>query len=331
MDILAKTINMFLTNSNLTNRIPPCNTPYYLPMQFTVDWYKEVSVDGRILTSYTYEKTTTKTELVLMSYPCDALPSEVSHAYTKAVINDHGAGGGISNFTNTILTDPSFANNPCLTAVFNKLGGSPTFQNYLKKFDSDFSVADLKLSVGVDASHPNVSAVTYQPDNGLIEIRFNPGKLNTPPLNIAKNFAHEILHAEMFEKLLKLSGKKEIPWSPEFIESIRNDEPKIVEYYTMYWYDIPIGGSISDPQHEYMAQLSINTIVSVLKEYDNTQSEDVYIAIAWWGLMGAGEPNLLTGLPPQPTVAWTNLPQTERVRLINIYNNFKNTNAPCQQ
>lgn len=74
----------------------------------------------------------------------------------------------------------------------------------------------------------------------------------------------------MFEKLLKLSGKKEIRWSSEFIESIRNDEPKIVEYYTRYWYDIPVGGSISDPQHECMAQLSINTIKDVLKGYDST-------------------------------------------------------------
>jgi len=155
--------------------------------------------------------------------------------------------------------------------------------------------------------------------------------LDTPPLNIAKNFAHEILYAEMFEKLLKLSKKKEIPWSAEFIESIRNDEPQIAEYYTRYLYDIPIGGSISDPQHEYMAQLSINTIKDILKQYANTQSEDVYTAIAWSGLMGKGIINSTTGLPPQPTVAWVNIPQTERVRLKEIYDNFIKNNTPCQQ
>jgi len=64
-----------------------------------------------------------------------------------------------------IITDPSFSNNPCLVAVFTKLGGSPTFQTYLKRFDVDFSVADLKLSVGKDATYSTASAVTYQPIN----------------------------------------------------------------------------------------------------------------------------------------------------------------------
>lgn len=238
--------------------------------------------------------------------------------------------GDVVDLTYRVIIDKSFANNPCLMGVYTQLGGSATFQSYLKKFDDDFFVDNLILSVGIDLDHPTASAVTYQPKNGLIEIKFNPTKLNTPSLNIAKNFAHEILHAEMFKKLLDLSKKKEIPWSEEFIESIRHDEPKIAEYYTKYWYNIPIGGSISDPQHEYMAQLSMGIIKDILKEYDNTQSEDVYTAIAWSGLMGVGVVNDITGLPPQPTAAWVNVPQAERVRLNYIYNNFKKINTPCQ-
>lgn len=239
--------------------------------------------------------------------------------------------GDVVDLKYRVILDSSFANNPCLMGVYTQLGGSATFQSYLKKFDDDFFVDNLILSVGIDPDYPTASAVTYQPKNGLIEIKFNPQKLNTPSLNIAKNFAHEILHAEMFKKLLDLSKKNEIPWSAEFIESIRHDEPKIAEYYTMYLYDIPIGGSISNPQHEYMAQLSIGTIVGILKEFDNTQSEDLYTAVAWWGLMGIGNPSATTGLPPQPTAAWVNVPQAERLRLVDIYDNFKNTNAPCQK
>jgi hypothetical protein len=41
--------------------------------------------------------------------------------------------------------------------------------------------------------------------------------------------------------VLALSGKNEIPWSPEFIESIRNNGKEIAEYYTRYKYNIPAG------------------------------------------------------------------------------------------
>lgn len=333
LDFLAETINSLYVSSGITQKIPLCDGTYTQVVEQSQDRYRIVSLNGKVL-SVEYMDTVVKRTTTILPYPCDGsgdkdaiILQRTAHYYT----GDGKSYAGVSGLLDAIITDPSFSNNPCLVAVFTKLGGSPTFQTYLKRFDSDFSVADLKLSVGIDAAHPTASAVTYQPINSVIEIKFNPDRLNTPPLNIAKNFAHEILHAEMFEKLLKLSKKKEIPWSAEFIESIRNDEPQIAEYYTRYWYDIPIGGAISDPQHEYMAQLSINTIKDILKQYDNTQSEDVYTAIAWSGLMGKGEPNKMTGLPPQPTAAWVNVPQEERVRLNNIYNNFKDTNSPCQQ
>jgi hypothetical protein len=330
---LAETINSLYVSSGITKKIPLCDKTYTQVVEQSEDRYRVVSVGGKILSVEYMDTVVTRTTTIL-PYPCDGsgdkdaiILQRVAHYYT----GDGKSYAGVSGLLDAIITDPSFSNNPCLVAVFTKLGGSPTFQTYLKRFDADFSVADLKLSVGIDATHSTASAVTYQPVNSLIEIKFNPEKLNTPPLNIAKNFAHEILHAEMFEKLLRLSKKKEIPWSAEFIESIRNDEPQIAEYYTRYLYDIPIGGSISDPQHEYMAQLSINTIKDILKQYDNTQSEDVYTAIAWSGLMGKGIINSTTGLPPQPTVAWVNIPQTERVRLKEIYDNFIKNNTPCQQ
>ena len=154
-----------------------------------------------------------------------------------------------------VIVDPSFKNNPCLNGVYQKLGQAPTFDNYLKEYDSDFSVVDLKLSSGVDPQYPLASAVTYKPINSLIEIKFNPNYLNSPPLNIARTFIHEMIHAEIYRKLLILSKKEEIPWSSDFIESIKNNEREIAHYYMMYKYEIPIGGSPSEPQHEYMAAL----------------------------------------------------------------------------
>ncbi|TDD78449.1 hypothetical protein [Flavobacterium caseinilyticum] len=249
---------------------------------------------------------------------------DVFQEYPEKTIDD------VKDLVYRVIVDPSFKNNPCLNGVYQKLGQAPTFDNYLKEYDTDFSVVDLKLSVGVESKYPLASAVTYEPINSLIEIKFNPNYLNTPPLNIARTFIHEMIHAETYRKLLILSGKGEIPWSSDFIESIKNDEEKIAHYYMMYKYEIPLGGSPSEPQHEYMAQLSRNIITEVMKQYDSSQSEDVYNALAWIGLMGGGEPDETTGLPPQPTAAWVATPQAERVRILEIYRNFIKNNIKCQ-
>jgi hypothetical protein len=69
---------------------------------------------------------------------------------------------------------------------------------------------NLKLSVGIDPKYPNATAATYEPVNSLFEIKFNPNKLYTS-ISIARTFMHEMIHAEMYRKLLALSGKNEIP------------------------------------------------------------------------------------------------------------------------
>jgi hypothetical protein len=233
-------------------------------------------------------------------------------------------------FLYKVIIDPSFKNNPCLYGVYKQLGQAPTFQNYLQKFDGDFSVADLKLSVGVDPNKPKASAVTYEPINSLIEIKFNPNFLNSPPLNIARNFIHEMLHAEMYRKLLSLSKAGSIPWSTSFIESIKDDYPGIADYYLSYEFKVPVGQEPTSAQHQLMAQHSRGIIIELLRQYDNTQTEEVYEALAWIGLMGSGEPDKITGLPPKPTVAWENTPQAERLKILKIYQTFIKTNTPCQ-
>jgi hypothetical protein len=46
-------------------------------------------------------------------------------------------------------------------------------------------------------------------------------------------------------------------------------------------------------------QRSRNIIIQTMKQFDNTVTK-VYNALAWIGLMGGGEPDVVTGLPPQP-------------------------------
>jgi hypothetical protein len=229
-----------------------------------------------------------------------------------------------------VILDPSFNNNPCLMDTYSKLGGGVTFQNFLQKFDNKFSIVDLKLTVGNSTKNPEASAWTFEPVNRSIEIRFNPTKLGTPQLNIARTFIHEMIHAEIYRQLLSVAGTSNIPWSADFINSVKDDFPVLADYYTRFVYNVPTGQQPSSAQHELMADHYRDIIIQAMKEFDPTQSNETYTALSWIGLMGNGEPNNNTGLTPLPTTAWKNLPQSQRVQILAIYRTFINTNSKCQ-
>lgn len=246
-----------------------------------------------------------------------------------------GGGGGSDEqdnilFLDKVIIDSTFQNNPCLINIYNKLGGGATFQEYLSKFDGKFSIADLKLSVGIYAKHPEATAATFPPVNKLIEIRFNPTKLGTPQLNIARVFIHEMIHAEIYRELLSVAGTPNIPWSADFINSVKDDFKELSDYYTRFKYNVPLGQQPSDAQHELMADHYRDVIIQAMKEFDPTQSNETYSALSWIGLMGSGKIDDVTGLPPLPTVAWKNISQAQRIQLLNIFYNFRDTNTPCQ-
>jgi hypothetical protein len=46
--------------------------------------------------------------------------------------------------------------------------------------------------------------------------------------------------------------------------------------------------------------------------------------------MGDGDIDYSTGLPPNPTVAWQNVNQTERLQILSISNNFVLNGTPCR-
>lgn len=200
----------------------------------------------------------------------------------------------------------------------------------MQNFDGEFSVANLILSVGVSANHSTANAVTFAPNNFNIEIMFNSNRLNRPPLDVARTLIHELIHAEIYRKLLSVAQQPEIPWSPSFFHSIRNDFPGLYDYYMRWHFNKPDGIDSTSPQHQLMAEHYRDTIEGALREIDNTQDNEVYESLAWIGLMGQGVVDQATGLPPNPTVAWENLSQQERIATIAEYNGFRISNPPCQ-
>jgi len=110
--------------------------------------------------------------------------------------------------------------------------------------------------------------------------------------------------------------------------NLKDNFPGLFDYYLRYEYNTQ---NPTDFQHQQMAQHYRGIIVQALRQFDNNSQPDiVYQALAWEGLMGTGEFNSLTALPANPTIAWRNVPLEERLQIREAYNNFKNTNSPCQ-
>lgn len=198
-----------------------------------------------------------------------------------------GAGTGseeVPGEEEQIVIDTTFSNNECLLGVYEKMGESTAFNRYLKNFDGNMSVANLTFSVGVDIDFPRANAITYEPSNFMITIMFNPNQLSRPPLDIARTFIHEMIHTEMYRKLLSLAGQGEIPWSTDFISSLRNDFPGLYDYYSRFFYNRPEGIPVGDPQHNLMASHFRDVIKSALKEFDPTQPEEIYDSLSWTDL-----------------------------------------------
>ncbi len=236
--------------------------------------------------------------------------------------------GGNVDFTLQIILDPSFKNNPCLKGVYDTMiQNSPTANNYLNNFDSSMSVANL-IFASSNTLSPTSNAVTNPPQNYLISITFNSNNLNRPELSIARTFIHELIHAEIFRKLLSISNHPSINLTLSELYQNKENFPGLYDYYSRYTLNTT---QLSDPQHQMMAQHYRDIISDAIKEFDNNQhTQDIYDALAWVGLMGEGSINMTTGLTSNPTVAWQNLTQTQRINIINTVTTFESSNTNCQ-
>ncbi len=223
---------------------------------------------------------------------------------------------GDADFTYEVILDEEFVNNDCLKSVYDDMGKAPTFNNYLQNFDGEFSGAHLRFSTSTTLPS-TTNATTSAPENYVITITFNVNNLNRPSLSVARTFIHEIIHAEIFRKLLSVAQQPNLQnLTPAITQQIRNDYPGLYDYYIRWKNNIPIGMNLTTAQHQAMAQHYRDIIKQALQEFDNTQTNEVYDALSWIGLKN--------------TIAWNNLTQPEIDSIDQTIINFENNNSNCQ-
>ena len=180
-----------------------------------------------------------------------------------------------------ICETDAFKSNSCLSGVWTKLKQSNKAYKLVEKFTRDQPMPidlcmDSKTTLGTDKA--NVGGVTYR-ENGSVKIDFNATLLSQhPELITAQSMIHEIIHAEMFRKIISAGGSVSI-----------NDFPGIYDYYSRYMPLRDKNGSIhypnGSPQHNLMSEHYITIIAEALMEYDGAiGTYEQYEAIAWIGL-----------------------------------------------
>ncbi len=229
--------------------------------------------------------------------------------------------GGEADFEEKIILDPAFVNNDCLANVYSQMkNNSTSFSNYLENFLGETPVAHLRFNYDENFGNnqPNNTtalAITEPPQNYVINIIFNgdpnlPSSThNKPKLIIAVAFIHEMIHAEIYRKMLSAAqlgnldttGSMTPSQQVNFVNNLRNNFPDLYDYYVDRWRD--------NWGHQLMAQHYVDIIKGAIAEYDNNaHSQETYEAIAWMGLYN--------------TIAWNNLTPAEQTTLTENFNTF---------
>ncbi|WP_157603742.1 hypothetical protein [Polaribacter atrinae] len=229
-------------------------------------------------------------------------------------------GGNIDEctFDEQVFIDDSFKDNSCLKSVYDKMGKATKFKEYLQNFKNGMSVADLRFTTddnfsgNEDADYHNAMAITKPPlANNEIKIKFNTDTsttgniLNKPDVFKAVSMIHEVIHAEMYRKMLDAmivaqANGTTLDWTDltydefrQYIDvTLQNKYFGIWDYYVRYDDndDTPDNG-----QHQQMAQHYRDIVKQALTDYDPTLTEEQKEALSWIGL---NEANI---------VAWQNL------------------------
>ncbi len=208
--------------------------------------------------------------------------------------------------------------------IYEKLKISSTgFKNSIKKFDGEFPVSHLKFTINNNLETA-VYGKTHPPINYITEVQISNNALqNLSDLGKTMVFAHEIIHAEIFRKMLsaaKLGTLEDVnnmnaQEQTNYVNSLRNNFPGLYDYY--YRRYKPTWN------HEMMANHYRSTIADMIQEFDNNRlPRSTYEDITWVGL-GKLDTNITT-------TAWDNLSPEAKARINRlIIDNFYNGPKIC--
>lgn len=136
-----------------------------------------------------------------------------------------------------------------------------------------------------------------------------------PNLMTAKTIAHEVIHAEMFRKLLSVldnGGNIAGVTRQNVLDALNGNFPGMYDYFRRY----------KNWQHQQMATHYRETIANILKYFDRSQhSNQFYMDLAW------------EGLKYQSISTWSSQSQQEKDRINRVISNYINTNKNqlCQE
>ncbi|PIA79062.1 hypothetical protein BFR04_05945 [Gaetbulibacter sp. 4G1] len=174
-------------------------------------------------------------------------------------------------------------------------------------------------------------AFTRPPEDYVIDIVLNGNSLKDasyqkrPNLLVAKTIIHEVIHAEMFRKLISLAnnnGNIDVTSLNQMLQ--QGDYPGMLDYYFRYG-----NTPNSNWQHQQMAAHYRETIARMLQEFDtgnavpeNQQPQQLYLDLSWEGLIYSS------------ITAWQEImDDTERTRIANVISNYiaNNLNQTCTE
>ncbi len=210
--------------------------------------------------------------------------------------------------------------------IYDKLKSSSSgFQNAIKKFDGEFPVSHLSFAINNSLAVGNYG-ITYPPENYNITVEISNTQLETiSDVGAAIVFAHEVIHAEIFRKMLSAAQQGNLNHTDtntyttedriNYINSLRDNFPGLYDYYWERYHPTW--------NHNLIAEHYRSTIADIAEEFDNSNySRETYEDISWVGL------RVLEDM--SNSIAWDNLSDIEKNRVSNALENvFKNGPSNC--
>ena len=304
---------------------PPKDGLVLVIIQMYVDTYVIKTV-GSYVSVYYAGSTYTGSRAEWVSVPRNSHHTGVAHEHRRGGSGGSSGGGNISPpHPKDIILDPSFKNSKieCVYKEFKKTGA---FDKYIKRFDGAFSVAHLILTTSASlgsarralTTPPNGPVANSSPDY-TITIAFNSdnssnGYNQRPTLLNVKTLMHEVIHAELYRKLMSVAQKGNLnpgQWTQQeqvnYVNGLRQNFPGIYDYSRRY---------VNNWQHAQMATHYRETIAGALQEFDNSSHPwQFYMDLAWEGLRDSN------------VSSWNSLSSSEKNRITTVINNFRQTGS----